>query len=170
LKGCEQPQDYACHDRAVIMAKPLPKDPVPYMNTLASDLTNTALRRLHMAKVFGKGDQLLLMGVYMQDTVLERGEACHICLSCRNRTDFDVTHVRAEIRETFRWTAEDRVEQRTIAIAMFEFGRFLGLEKLNSNVSVDVDLDDIQKELKTEKAHSFTVTIPKVGLVCVCEK
>ena len=166
LKGCEQPQDYACHDRAVIVGKPLPKDPVPYINTLASDLTNTALRRLHMANVFGKGGQLLI-GVHMQNTVLDRGEACQISLSCRNRTDFEVTHVRAEIRETFRWTAEDRAEQRTIAIASFEFGRFSGVEKLKSNVTVDQDLDDMQKELKADK-HSFTVTIPKVGLVYVC--
>jgi hypothetical protein len=42
FKGCEYPQDYACRDRAAVVGKPMSKDPVPDMNTLASALTNTA--------------------------------------------------------------------------------------------------------------------------------
>lgn len=160
VQGCQNPHDYICRDRAVVLGKPLPKDPVPYMNTLASDLTNTALRRLHLAKAFGKEEQLLV-GVYMSDTLLERGEKCKVALSCRNHTNFKVTHVRAEIRETFRWSAKDHTEQTTTVIASFEFGRFDGVESSKSTATIEEELDQMQMELKKSK-HGFTVTIPTV--------
>ena len=162
VQGCQNknPHNYICRDRAVVLGKTLPKDPVPYMNTLASDLTNTALRRLHLAKAFGKEEQLLV-GVFMFDTLLDRGEKCQLALSCRNHTKFEVTHVRAEIRETFRWSAKDHTEQTTTVIASFEFGRFHGVEQTKSTATIEEDLDQMQKELK-ERKHKFTVTIPTV--------
>jgi len=159
LQGCENPADYICRYRVVVLGKPLPKDPVPYMNTLSSDVANTSLRRLYLAKEFGKVGQLIV-GVLMPDTLLDRGEDCMIALSCRNRTDFDITHIRAEIRETFRWSAQDLVEQRTIVISSFELGLFADVNKSKYKATVEHDLDEIQTELREAK-HSFTVKIPK---------
>jgi hypothetical protein len=158
LMGSGWIQDYKASQEIRLVAHPLPNDPVPYNGQPVKENVNFCC-------CFNRGH--MIFGAQVSDTAIGRGEPVTISMSCRNRTTVPIESVVTTLSQTISWSARGHSAQQTTTLAARDFGKFRGLERIQSlslikELSVGRDMQDIARDLE-EANYTATIVMPSTA-------
>lgn len=127
----------------------------------------------------------MLFGARVSDTLISRGEAVTVSMSCRNRTTVPIDSITATLIEYVAWNAKGHSSSQSTVLVCQEFSRFPGLERMQSFSLVNewnpgLDMEDVARDLESAKnvatviapstiRHTYTGTLISVKHVLKVE-
>lgn len=155
LKGSGWIQDYTATQEVIITALPLSDNPVPFNG-------QPILEKVAFCCCFNRGH--MLFGARVSDTLISRGEAVTVSMSCRNRTTVPIDSITATFIEYIIWNANGHSSSQAMTLVSKNFSPFPGLERMQSlslvnDTSPGQDMQDIARDLENAK-NVATVIAP----------